>query len=1235
VVNLPFQGLFAEAIDMSYKSSGLCAFVRLTVTLLLACIAFVSSPSLRAQTVTGTMLGNVFDSSGAAVPNAQIAITNQDTGVERDAASTGDGIYSVPSLAPGKYTVKVTAAGFTPNEVKDVVVNVGSNTRVDLTLQVGQVTQQVTVSEALPTVETTSSDVSQVMDTNIIQDIPLNARDLQQLTVIQPGVQQTYTSSFGKQVSIGGDRVANNRFLQEGIDLTWTFRTSPVSLASNILMGADAVREFKVISENPPAEYGELSGGITSTTFKSGTNSIHGTVFEYYRNDAFDARNFFDGPKASPLHRHQYGGQVGGPIQKDKTFYFLDFESLRSDAAASFTSPVPNLFSRNQAVPAVQQIFFGATPAGGGVGSTTPLVPACNDGNYGASSTLGLCNFNSNPIQAVREYYGVTKIDHSFGSKNTLSSSYNIDQATEYEPTQLDITADDVYMRRQVWTLQDTQIVSTNLVNTVRFGIHRINYLGNLDLVTPATVDPRLYVNVNPNIVNRSPFPQVPSISVPGMNNIGAPALGFNYVPRFIGYTNGDLTDDVNYLRGAHAFQFGFQAKKWYDNIENYMSTPRGAFTFGTLNQFLCGGLTNSSGPIPSLQTNNPICPSTPGANGFAWWVQNYTDPNNGQFYDSSFARGMRLMNYGVYAEDTYKVKSNLTLSYGLRWEYTTSPAEEHNRISNLYAHDGSCNPFTCATPQTGAPWYHPPRDNFAPRLGFNWDPFKKGTTSVRGGAGVFFAEMEDDYWYPSLASQPPFAVAVSLPGGQATTTLPVTIPFKNTLPNGTIAPPGVLGTSNSSLNSFLATTPNIFSKETFGGVEAPNFKTPTKYAFNLAIQQELPGKLTIVIAYVGSQGRHQGRTFNYSDYFPTTIEEPGKLPMVNGVPIPGSVINPSCVAPNSIECYYWAGSTTTTQSGQILGAQNVNALPLATQQTLGLTPYAYACQGGAIKPPCFNNPNWSNSISGNITDGNSYYNALQAVLERHVSPGLLARFNYTMASCVADSGDNLPGQYSNGGGGVGPLIYIASFQRGHCSYLARHSVNFTLAYDVPWGKNSASMLVKNVIANWQITSQTLINTGIPFTVTAGSDVARYTTTGGAGADRPDWAAPSAACPDPSPSGAINKHNPNNYVNGACFALAPPGYIGNVGPLAFYGPGVFNTDISLRKTILLRESKSFVFSADMFNAFNRANFSDPTVLAAFSTSGAPVSNFGAINVNNPYATVTTSRQFQIMGRFVF
>ncbi len=321
------------------------ALRRMVVRTMFAAIALLvaSAFQIQAQTVSGTINGTVQDASGAVVANAQISVTNQDTGVIRTTTSTADGVFSVPSLLPGRYTVQAKSQGFNTAEVKDVVVNVGSETRADMRLQVGTTSTAVTVTESIPTVETTSTDVSQVMDQELIKNIPLNARDLQQLSVIQPGVQQTFTSSFGKQVSVGGDRVANNRFLQEGIDLTWTFRTSPVSLASNILMGADAVKEFKVISENPPVEYGELSGGITSTTFKSGTNNWHGTVFEYYRNSAFDARNFFDATTgAPPLHRHQFGGQFGGPIKKDKAFFFTDFESLRSDAAASFQAAVPS-----------------------------------------------------------------------------------------------------------------------------------------------------------------------------------------------------------------------------------------------------------------------------------------------------------------------------------------------------------------------------------------------------------------------------------------------------------------------------------------------------------------------------------------------------------------------------------------------------------------------------------------------------------------------------------------------------------------------------------------------------------------------------------------------------------------------------------------------------------------------------------------------------------------------------
>ena len=1214
-------------------------------------VVFFSLPqaSLRAQTVNGTILGNVLDSSGSAVPDAQVTIINQDTGTVRVVQTTSDGGYTVPSLLPGKYSVEAKATGFTPTQVKDVVVNVGSNARVDLSLQVGQVTQQVTVTEAIPTIEATSSEVSQIMDENLIKSIPLNARDLQQLAVIQPGVNMVYTGSYGKTLSVGGDRISNNRFLQEGIDMTTPFRQSPVSLASFILMGADAVKEFKVITENPPAEYGEVSGGVMNTIFKSGGNNFHGTVFEYYRNSAFDARNFFDGPTVPPLHRHQFGGSLGGPIRKDKTFFFANYEGFHADSSQSFVAALPDAAARGAGngfgqlpcgagtgpncatgvapgtlvtVPvsaAIYRGFFGGYSGNPGI----PLLPVCNGGEILSPSNTptGTCNYISSPDSAVREHYGLIKIDHNLTSKDTLSGTYNMDTSTSYTPAQTGITADDIYFRRQTGSIQDTHIITPNVVNTLRFGINRIYYAGNMDLTVGvggiSKVDPEIFVNPNPFIVNKSPYPQFPAITISGnqIQPLGAQVTGTaNFTPRFIGYTSGNLDEDVNWQTGKHAFQFGFQGKKWYDNNENYQSQPRGAYTFANLAQFLAGGPANS----------------------FTWWITQYTDPLNGKSYTANISKGERLMSYGIYAEDTYKLKSNLTLTYGLRWEYATSPAEEHNRIANLYGpgDPASCTPYTCAAPTLGHPWYHPPKDNFAPRLGFNWDPFKKGKTSVRGGAGVFFNELEDSYWYPSLASQPPYTTAVTLStsnfGG-------ITLPFIN------VGTPGSGTGSNSALNQYLAQS--ALPPLNFGGVEPATFKTSTKYGFNMAIQQELPGKLSFVIAYVGAQGRHLGRTMSWQDYFPTAIEQPGQVPAVNGVPITyngvPAPINPNCTAPGQFACYYWAGS----------GLNNANLIGNGTAGVnAGTAKYATLCTA-PNSTNCFNNPNWGSSITGQQNDANSFYNALQAILERRVSPGLLVRFNYTYARCITDSGFDQPTSISNGGSAAWPLIYLHDAARGRCTYIGTHSSNLTLNYATHWGNGLNSRMAKALITNWEITSQSLVQSGLPFGITEGAGLSRYsTTTNAAGADRPDWAAPNALCPNPTPTGAINKGNINNYVNVNCFAPAVAGYLGNVGNSVFTGPPLINTDVSLRKTFRLSESKTFVFSADMFNAFNRANFTPPSVSAVFTTSGittylanptaanlaaARNSQFGRIGVNTNAPTVTTSRQFQVNGRLNF
>ena len=1118
----------------------------------------LSGIHLDAQTSNGTILGNVEDSSGAAVANAEVTVTNQDTGVVRSTVSTAEGIYDVPSLPPGKYAVEAKAVGFSPVQIKDVVVAVGSSTKVDLKVQVGQVTQTVTVTEAVPLVETTSSEVSQVVDENLINEIPLNARDMQQLAVIQPGVQWMQTSFGGKQLTVSGDRPSNNRYLQEGMDMTWSYRLSPISLASGILLGTEAVKEFKVLTSNFTVEYGEQSGGTINTLFKSGTNSLHGSAYEYYRNSAFDARNFFDqGSAPPPFHRNQFGASLGGPIQKDKTFFFVNYEGFRHSLSQSLLADLPDAATRATAIPAVAKIFFNGT---------NPLMPNCNGPSIGG----GECLFFSHPIESIVENYGVVKIDHSFGSKNTLSAHYNIDQSWRITPVQTDATADDVVMRRQTFTVQDTHIFSNNVVNTIRFGVNRIYFNSEQDILNPAGIDPSLIIasNVVPCAHVCSPptstlasgvATPLPSISVPGMTIFGSAIQPqYNYAPRWIGYTAGILDEDLNYLRGKHALQFGFQGKKWQDNIENYMSAPRGAYTFQNLAQFMAGG---------PAQAFSFILPS-----------------------NERLGRSMRLQFYSVYAQDTYKAKSNLTLTYGLRWEYLAPPSETHGFIVNLY----DPTPATSTGPQVGQ-FYNPSKRNFAPRVGFNWDPFKKGKMSVRGGFGMFFNEIEDNAWFPGLAAQYPFTTSVSLVNS-------MTLPFQASILNNAAA-------------AGLA-------KPTFGSALELNPHTPTRYGYNLMVQQELPDHMSLLIGYVGAQQRHQGRQIQWQEYQPTAVESPGQLPMVNGVPIPGSTINPNCTAAGQITCLYWAGAglTNANVAGSVVGANGATATTV---------PYATLCTA-TITRNCFVNNNWGNSISGILYDANSSYNSFQMALERRMSPGLYVRFNYTLSECMEDSADDLPASELNGGGAAWTPTYAHNANRHRCSFQGLNSANLSLNYDLPFFRNAASRLTKTLVAGWQFTSLTAISSGVPFDIRTGVNESRAVNNGN-GNSHPDLV---AGC---TPSNMVNKGNVVNYFKLSCLSVPALGYLGDLPPLYLTGPALVNTDMGLKKVFAMGESRSLQLGVDMFNAFNRTNFSVPTSTTAFLNVGStnapnfvPNTTAGQIT-----STVTTSRQIQIGAKFVF
>ena len=844
----------------------------------------------------------------------------------------------------------------------------------------------------------------------------------------------------------------------------------------------------------------------------------------------------------------------------------MNFEGFRHDLSQSLVATLPDDASRATAVPAVAKIFFNGA---------NPLLPRCN----GASVGNGLCIFTSHPVENIVENYGIVKIDHSFGSRNTLSAHYNIDDSWRVTPVQTSATADDVVNRRQTFTVQDTQIISNNLVNALRFGVNRIwfnseqDILGDLSRIDPSFVIAQITVpcahlcSAPTPVLASGLSTALPAIIVPGMTTFGSAIQAqFNYAPRWHGYTAGMLGDDFNYLHGQHAFQFGFQGKKWQDNIENYMGTPRGQYTFQNVAQFMAGG--------PAQQ--------------FAFFL-----PTN-----TVLGRSMRLQFYSVYAQDTYKVKPNLTVTYGLRWEHLLPPTETHGRIVTAF----NPSPQTAATLQTGT-FYLPSTRNFAPRLGFNWDPMKKGKMSVRGGFGIFYNQIEDNSWFPGISGQYPFTTAISVSN--------MTLPFQQSVLNADLAA-GV-------------------AKPTIGGSIELHPHTPTRYGYNLMVQQELPGHMTLLVGYVGAQMRHNGRVINWQEYQPSYVTKPGETP-----PFAGAVANPACTAVGQLACDYWAGAATAANGAPlVVGSANCTSITLGcggvtNANVIGATdPYSTLCTA-TVKTNCFINNNFGNAINSVAYDANAFYNSLQFSLERRAAPGLYVRFNYTLSKCIEDAADDLPASEGNGGGAAWTPTYSHSANRHRCSFQGLNSVNLSLNYDVPFGQMVHSNFAKAIVGGWQITSLTNISSGIPFDVRVGINTTRAATTGN-GNGRPNWA------PGCNPDNAINKHNPTNYFKTSCFVPAPYGYLGNVGPLALTAPALWNTDMGLKKNIRITESKNLQLSADMFNAFNRTNFASPLSGVAFintGTAAAPnvVPNGTAGQITS---TITTSRQFQLGAKFLF
>ncbi len=471
---------------------------------LLGCAALVFAILVavpgEAQVVGGTLSGTLTDESGAVIPNGQVSIKNLATEVTRSVTMNADGFYTAPNLLPGTYEVTASAPGFTTQVRTGITLTVGGEQALNLTMRVGKVTETVRIAGEAPAVQLTSSAIGNVVNATTVRELPLNGRSWTDLTTLQPGVDAIQTQptfavgsdrgnrGFGAQVTIDGARPQQNNYRLDGVSINDYANGAPGSVLGGNL-GVDAIQEFSVLTSNYSAEYGKTSGGVVNAITRSGTNQFHGSAYEFLRNSALDARNFFDLGSIPPFKRNQFGGAAGGPIRKDQTFIFADYEGIRQSKGISQVSFVPSPAAR------AGNLCSDLTPPVGMPGDCTPSMvtvdssvqkylpfyPLPNNGlTLGADGDTGIFVFPGQ--QVIREDFFTTRLDHKFSDKDDLFGTYVFDNTPYHSPAPLNNVLLGNQTLRQIVSLEETHIFSPTFVNSVRGGYNRDGVANDLSL---------------------------------------------------------------------------------------------------------------------------------------------------------------------------------------------------------------------------------------------------------------------------------------------------------------------------------------------------------------------------------------------------------------------------------------------------------------------------------------------------------------------------------------------------------------------------------------------------------------------------------------------------------------------------------------------------------------------------------------------------------------------------------
>ncbi len=1219
---------------------------------------------LAAQGATGRIIGRVSDPTGAVLSDVKVTITNQATGVSREALTNDSGDYSFVNVVPATYQATFELKGFKKNLQKDLILDVNQVMTLNSVLQIGGTQEVVDVTSEAPQVDTTSTQLGAVINDRSINELPLNSRDTYQFLQLQPGVTAQlgngngslfYGSQDTGSVSVNGGRTRANNFSVNGGDANDQFVNLPT-----VQPTPDSVEEFRVLTNTFDAEYGRNSGSVVNVVTKSGTNALHGDIYEYFRNTIFDAKNFFDLVGRPQWNQNQYGGTLGGPIRKDRSFFFVSYEGRRIrqgitsqvvgipatpgirtgdfSGVGGFTSGgisdpfvADVLNGRSGCTSAIAAIPGSTAPAAGVAWSSifpTGVIPAaCQDPV--AANFMQLFVPNSAvtvPVSTDNADQFTVRFDHKINDRQNFTAYYYFNDLRQLQPfDQFEQAGANVpgfgnlnNNRFQQWNLTHTWTVSNAVVNEAHFTYMREGQLGFLQ---PQTTNPVANSCTGPatafcftgtsdsSAINTlvASFPSIPPGKVgitPGLPSnltgvpyvdIGGGAIFGNNFEGFLPQVGNSFqwSDNLTWVKGNHTFKFGIDVRR--QRFDQY-------YYFDVNGEYLF----DNTGP-------NSILPGD--GDNYAEFLLGLSDSytqGSGQRED---VRGTSVY---PFAQDSWKIRPNLTLNYGLRWELDTPPTDIAGHVetyrpgqnSTVYPCGittsvsyweswGVTNP-TCANTGSEPTGLVVPGDSgipagmtstyykaFAPRIGIAWSPGNSGKTSIRAGWGIFYNPIEE-LVMAQFGAEPPFGGSSSLfetffntPFVYQAGGTPAPNPF-----NGIITP-----------TKGQPTDLSFFRPILLYGEFQPHLRTQYTTQYNLTIQHELAKDLMLQVGYVGSQGHRLLASHDINPSTPQTCLDIANLSSQNPSAvqsfgqnstcgpeiedtqfiIPPGTVSPSPSAANGaplggIHVPYGPNGPTFIPPGTVI-TNGLNLVGLRPYSSPNCNPMTGAgCPVDGI--PVFSD------IFAEDTIANSSYNAFEAMLEKRFSRGLQFQASYTFSKSL-DTGSTFEET-------LDPFDYAKS--RALSIFNAKQ--RFVISYDWELPVRRYHGFAGKVLDDWAVSGITQFQSGFPIRLDTEDDTELIASIFFLGTEAPSLVAPFQKL---NPK-VMNSGLPSAgyWFNPSDFQDPPLGQFNNGTQRTICcGPGLQDWDFAVHKKISIDETRYFQFRAEMFNIFNKTNFYNP------------------------------------------